>query len=213
MARSSKPEKPIPAGLVRRADAAHELTHAAAWAACANMATAGTIAPPPVLALASRYLRDHEDTSDELAMAAALDSMTAAVKKYVVDPLDSPGHRFTVLAVSSWRCTVSADGRIARQPVHVTELPRTPEADLQALISAAGSVFPFRRCPVCNAFFARTGRQVYCTPRCTERAELKQRSSSDSYKKKHRERMRRLRSEQLKHDKGARPNTRSEDPR
>lgn len=211
MARSSKTEKPIPADLLRRAEAAHELKHAAAWAACANMATTGTTAPPPVLVLASRYLRDHEDESDELAIGAALDSMTAAARQYVVDPLDSPGHRFVVRVVSTWRCTVSADGRIARQRLNVTELPRTPEADLQALISSAGSLFPFRKCPVCSAFFARTGRQVYCTPQCTDRAELKRRSSSDSYKKKQRERMRKLRSEQQQHEKRVRPTSRSKD--
>ena len=212
MPKSPRTQKPIPADLIRRSEAEHELQHAGTWAACANMAIGATSTPESVREFASRYLGDREDKSDELAMSGAVRAVIAAAQQYIVDPLSSPTHRFTVHAVLSWRCTVGPGGRLARQPVHMT-VPRTPEADLQTLISASGSLFPFRRCPVCNAFFARTGRQVYCTPRCTERAELKQRSSSDSYKKKHRERMRKLRSQRLKHDKGTRPNTRSGDLR
>lgn len=212
MPKSPKTQKPIPADLIRRSEAEHELLHAATWADCANVAIGATSTPESVREFASRYLGDHEDKSDELAMAMAVKAVIAAAQQYIVGPLSSPTHRFTVHAVLSWRCTVGPDGRLARQPVHMT-VPRTPEADLQALISASGSLFPFRRCPVCSAFFARTGRQVYCTPRCTERAELKQRSSSDSYKKKHRERMRKLRSEQQQHEKRVRPTSQSEDSR
>lgn len=66
----------------------------------------------------------------------------------------------------------------------IQELWQTPVAEFVGLLFQ--QPFPFRRCPVCEKFFARVGRQRYCTTSCASRGiESARKDSKREYMRKY----------------------------
>lgn len=155
------------------------------WAACANSTDAAR-APRAVKTAAERYLRERDDVRDDRAMERAIESMHDAARKTIIRAVD--GRRFLLRApMQTLDCSVR-NGRLTLRALETGGAPPSPLDDISSLIqrlTCNTTVFPFRRCSQCNRVFARRGRQLYCSQRCTRDAERERRRHDEQYKERH----------------------------
>jgi hypothetical protein len=92
-----------------------------------------------------------------------------------------------------WRLERKRSARFVVQTWNVTEPNATPATAFVGLLFVRP--FPFDRCPVCEKFFVRNGRQRYCSPTCAaggtkEERKLFKREYMRAYMKKRRAKQR-----------------------